>query len=59
MAQKGSTVAVAVAAAAIVDPLNVLHEIEIDMFAGPRNSTAQHSTAQTSDHIALIIVLWF
>lgn len=32
MAQKGSTVAVA--AAAIVDPLNVLHEIEIDMFAG-------------------------
>lgn len=56
MAQKGSTVAVAVAAAAIVDPLNVLHEIEIDMFAG---AAQQHSTAQTSDHIALIIVLWF
>lgn len=55
MAQKGSTVAVAVAAAAIVDPLNVLHEIEIDMFAGPETN----STAQTSDHIALIIVLWF
>lgn len=54
MAQKGSTVAVAVAAAAIVDPLNVLHEIEIDMFAGPGSNTAQ-----TSDHIALIIVLWF
>lgn len=45
MAQKGSTVAVAVAAAAIVDPLNVLHEIEIDMFAGPGNSTAQHRRA--------------
>lgn len=44
MAQKGSTVAVAVAA--IVDPLNVLHEIEIDMFAGPGSkSTAQHRRA--------------
>lgn len=55
MAQKGSTVAVA--AVAIVDQLNVLHEIEIDMFAGPgSNSTDERSYRTDYSFVVLIFM---